>query len=288
MTDLNKKERLIAILCYLAFSAVLTFQRHYLLALVYFACVGVVILFADKLIQHDALSSKTLCAFFITAVGYQTTFEIFFADHESFNQILSAVAVAVFFAGIFALTDEKMLPWCIGAIPLLCVLNIKLAIGLSVLMLCLSIVRLKHFANLKSRDRTLLVTSVVVSILGVAIGVILTVISDKYFLEGYNYLLQRFKNPVFLLAVTVYLTVKLLRSKFQAKRNFFICLAVIIASTVFTTLTLGWSSFALFCFIAPVFVGLLCLRDKKIVKQIKADYEKHKFIFWTTLVCILQ
>ena len=102
MTDLVKKEKVAGIICYLAYSAILTYQNHNLFSLVYFAAVAIVIFIADKLFAENTPVKKTLTAFFVTAVGYQTMFGIFRSVHNDFKQILTAAAVAIFFACIYA------------------------------------------------------------------------------------------------------------------------------------------------------------------------------------------
>lgn len=282
MTDLNKKEKIIGIICYLAYSAVLTFQRHDPIALVYFAFVAVVVFFADNLIKEGSVKNKTLTAFFVTAVGYQTTFEIFYSVHNDFKQILSAVAVAVFYAGIFLLTDNRKIPWCIGAVPVLCILNVKIAIGFCVLLLCVSVMSPDKKAGKIS------FIGLAVSTVGLIACVVLALTTEGYFLENGGYLLSRFKNPLFLIVISVYLAVRLLKVKAVKIPKICFCIALFVLATVFSTLTLGWAVFASMSFCLPLLLGLTCLNDSRVSSVIRADFEKNKFIFVAVIICVLQ
>lgn len=282
MTDLNKREKIIAVICYLAYSAVLTLQRHEPFALIYFTFVALAVFFADKLIKSDTIKCKTLTAFFITAVGYQTTFEIFYSVHNDFKQILSAVAVAVFYGCVFMLTDKSMLSWCIGAVPVLCALNVRIAIGFCVLLLCLSVM------SLGKKAAKINLISTAISAAGLIACIIIALTADGYFLENSRYLLERFKNPVFLIIIAAYLAVKLIRNKAVSTAKFCICLALTVAVTVFATLTLGWTVFALMSLCLPLLLGLVCLNDSRTASAIRSDFEKNKLIFISVIICSLQ
>lgn len=282
MTDLNKKEKLTGILCYLSYAAVLTFQRHDLISLVYFAFTAVTVLLADKLIKCDAIKTKTLAAFFVTAVGFQTTFEIFYISHSDMKQTLSAVAVAIFYACIFMLTDKARLPWCLGAVPVLCVLNVRIAIGYCVLVLCLSLIKIGNKADKGT------VAGIAVGAAGLVACIALALTADRYFIENSSYLLSRFKNPLFLIIIAAYLLAKLIKAGACDNRRIIVCAVLFIAVTVFATLTLGWSAFSLLCLCMPLFCGILCPADSRIATVIKADFNRHKFIFFAIIICALQ
>lgn len=282
MTELNKKEKIIGILSYLAYSAVLTFQRHYLLSLTYFACVSVGIIFADKLIKDGIVKNKTLSAFFLTAVGYQSAFEIFYTVRDDLMQILSAFAISAFFICIFLLTDKTKLPWCIGAVPFFCAINVKIAFIYCILLLCLSVM------SLNKRADKLTIASMAVSAAGIIVCVIIALTSDTYFLENIGYMLERFKNPIFLIIITAYLTFKLRKSRTLKISRLCLCFAVFTVAAIFATCTLGWTAFSLFCFTLPVFTALLCLGDETVTEAIKTDFKKNKFIFFAVIICVLQ
>lgn len=297
MTDLNKKEKIIGIICYVFYSAVLTYQRRFLFSLVYFAAVALVIFFADKIIKNDVIKSKTVTVFLITAISYQTMFEIFYSAHGYLEQLGTAAAVAIFFACIFALTDKNKLPYCIIAAPVLCFLSLKIAICYCVLLLCLSIVKLqlkekepKKKKNSKKSlsPQKLYVISTVTSIVCFGVCVYLMLNLEGYIKEDFNYLLVKFKNPIALILVAVYLSVKIFKSNFLPKASIGISLAVFTIITVFTTMILGWSVFALFCLCVPAFLSLFCLKNVDITESVKADYEKNKYLFWVLIVCLLQ
>lgn len=292
MTDLVKKEKVAGIICYLVYSAILTYQNRTLLSLVYFFAVAVVILFSDKLFSENIPVRKTLTAFLITAVGYQSLFGIFRSVHNDIKQVLTAVAVAVFFACVFAFTDKKKFPFCIVAAPGLCFLNVKIAVCYSVFLLCLSImgaVSAKYNENKKGLShKNLAMISIAVSVICFGAGLYLLINTDNYIIENLKYLLVQFKNPPALIIASIYLAVILFRSGDVNKTLLVICITVFVATTILTTILFGWSLFAVFCLSIPLFLGILCLNDAKTVNLIKSDYKKHKFIFWIIIVCALQ
>ena len=281
MTDLNKKERLLFTVCYLTCAAVLTFLRHDVIALIYFAFTFLPVAFADRLIKSDVIRHKTLTAFFITAVGYQTTFEIFFSVHKDFNQILSAVGIGLFYTCILMLTDESKLPWCICAVPVLCGLNIKIAIGYCVLLICIAVMTLRKSARLSA-------LGLAAGLSGFIVCAASALTTGGYFLESNDYLLSRFKNPLFLIIITAYLTIKLFKSKGISLPKLCLCLALTVSTAVFATLTLGWAVFSLMCLILTVFIGIRCLESTNAINTIKADFTKNKFIFIAVIICALQ
>ncbi len=300
MTDLNKKEKIICALCYLAYAAILTYQRHFLLSIAYFAFVAVVIVFADKLLKNEFLKRKTFSAFLITAVGYQTLFEIFYSSRQSIKQLSAALAVAIFIACIFAFTDRKKLPFCIIAAPVLCFLNLKIAVGYTVFLFCISLAELqseksegeKKLArkqeNKKTSVRNLSLASIAISVICLGVCIYLSLTSEVFFKEDINYLLLRFKNPLALMIVCGYLAFRIFKSDFYAKQAVIICLVLSVAVAIFATFTLGWSLFSLFCYTTPLYLGLMCIKSTSIVEAIKADYHKNKFVFWAIIVCTLQ
>lgn len=292
MTDLVKKEKIAGIICYLVYSATLTYQNHNLFSLVYFATVAIVIFMADRLFAENAPVKKTLTAFFVTAVGYQSMFGIFRSVHNDIEQVLTSVAVAVFFACVFSFTDKKKFPFCIVAAPVLCFLNVKIAVCYSVFLLCLSImgtVSAKHKENKKGLShKNLAIISIAVSVICSGVSLYLLITSDNYIIENLNYLLVQFKNPPALIIASVYLVIKLFKNGNINNAVLGICIAIFTAATILTTILFGWSLFATFCLSITLFLGILCLNDTKSFTLIKADYEKHKFIFWIIIICALQ
>ncbi len=292
MTNLVKKEKIAGIICYLVYSAILTYQNHNLFSLVYFVAVAIVIFMADRLFAENAPVKKTLTAFFVTAVGYQTLFGIFRSVHNDVKQVLTAAAAAVFFASIFAFTDRKKLPFCIAAAPVLCFLNLKIAICYSVFLLCFSVAQTlsaKHKENKKGLShKNLAIISIAVSVICSGVSLYLLITDDGYIKENLNYLLVQFKNPPALIIASIYLASRLFRSIDTNKVVLSICIAVFVAATILTTVLFGWSLFAVFCLSIPLFLGILCLNDTKTVDLIKSDCEKHKYIFYIIIVCALQ
>ncbi|MBR3835513.1 MAG: hypothetical protein IKJ69_01835 [Clostridia bacterium] len=300
MTDLVKKEKLTVIFGYLAYSVILTYQNRNPISLVYFAAVALTIVFADRLFSNDFPVKKTLSAFFITAVGYQSLYGIFNSVHNDVKQIFSALAAAIFFACIFAFTDSKKLSLCIAAAPVLCILNFKTAICYCVFLLCIAVMKLcsadkailpdrKNKSKKKELSKkSLAVISIVTGIICLGISCYLLATADGYVKENIKYLLTQFKNPPALIIASGYLAVKLFGSSTVHKAALSICLVLFVAATVITTVVFGWSLLAIFCLSLPLFLGILCIDDVSIVDRIKADYQKNKFLFFIIAVCALQ
>ena len=294
MTDLNKKEKFIAVVSYIAYSAGLTYQRYFLFSVVYFLAVAVAIVLADKVIAENAVKHKTLSAFLITAIGYPTMFEIFFSVHNDLKYILTAIAVALFFICIFAFTDPEKLLICIAAAPVLCCMNLKIAICYSVFLMCWSIAGIGTTEkNNKKKSKQLqpdklAIISAAVSIVCIGLCVLLIVKGNGYIREDFGYLLTRFKNPPALLIIAGYLLYRLLKSDFRQTKLILICLAVFAVATTLATAFLGWSVFALMCTCIPLFLGLICVKDTAVVDSIKSNFADNKFIFFATIICALQ
>ena len=298
MTDLNKKEKITAIASYIAYSAVLTYQRYFLFSIVYFLAVAVSIVSADKIISENATKHKTLSAFLITAISYPTMFEIFFSAHNDLKYILTAIAVALFFVCVFAFTDPEKLLLCIIGAPVLCCLNVKIAICYSVFLACWSIAGIRttensHKAKSKNKRKEsppdkLAIISAVVSAVCVGMCILLVIKNNGYIREDFSYLLTRFKNPPALLIIAVYLLYRLLKSDFRHKKLIFISLSFFVVATALVTAFLGWSVFALMCTCMPLFLGLICIKDTEVVNSIKIDFTNNKFIFFATIIFALQ
>lgn len=296
MTDLNNKEKIIAIVSYLAYSVILTFQRYFPFSVVYFAAIAVTIVLADKIFAKDSIKYKTLSAFLITAVGYPTMFEIFFSVHNDLKYILTAIAAALFFACIFAFTDKKKFLLCITGAPVICCLNVKIAICYSVFLLCMSVTELYPTADSaiskkkskKSSPDKLAIISAVISLICIGVCGFLILNDNGYIRENFDYLLLKFKNPLALLIISAYLVYRLFRSDCNRKQPIIICLVLFAASAVFATAFLGWTVFALMCTCVPLFLGLICIKDVAVINSVKSDYANNKFLFWTIIVCALQ
>ncbi|MBQ8575346.1 MAG: hypothetical protein IJ447_04790 [Clostridia bacterium] len=298
MTDLLKKEKILAIICYIAYSVVLAYQRRSWFSLIFFGVIALVILFADQIICCDVVKNKTLCAFFVTSVGYQTMFEIFYNSPGNLQSFLSATAIAIFFACTLSSADNKSLSYCIVASPVLCVLNLKIAVVYSVFLLCNAIVNIqihKHTSQKKKKKSNqilspekLWIISAITGVVCIGICVFLSLGLDGYLKENFNYLLVKFKNSIALIIVAVYLAVRIFKSDFPQKASVGISLVIFMIATVFATIVLGWSVFALFCFCVPAFLSLICLKHKEITEAVKTDYKKNKYLFWVLIVCMLQ
>lgn len=298
MTDLNKKEQIIGILSYICCAVILTAQNLHAFSLVYFCAMASVLFFADKIFEKDIIKNKTLTAFFIVICGYTATFKIFDSEHINHKQLFSAIAVAIFFACLFAMTDLQKIPYCIISAPILCLLDIRIASCYATLLLCWSLVTLqlgkyqKKDFNKKEKNKFSAIETISISaVVGfVCLGVCIYLMfrTGSFTKQSFGYFMETSKNTAALIIISIYLARYLFSSNFNAKAYVVISLVLLTAVTTLTTLFFGWVTFALFCLCVPLFLSLFCIQESTIIESIKTDYEKNKFIFWVIIFCAIQ
>lgn len=303
MTDISIKNRITAIAAYIAAASVLTLQYHQPTAIVYFFAVGLVLLFADKLFDRTKVTCPTVTAFAVSVLCHQTFFQIFYKTHDSIKQLLTALAVAVFLAGVFALTDGKKQWISVAAAPIISLADYRIAFCYCILTLSLSVVKLlsaekaKTKSALKSKkksssvkpsfsDNKLLIISAAVSAVCMLFCIFPAVRDTGNTVEAIRYFLVNFKNTPFILTACVYLLVRLLKGDIRAKAGIITGFALNVISAVVFCILYGWTMLSLFLISGLLFCALNCLENSQIADSVKADYDNHRYLFSALILCM--
>lgn len=295
MTDINLKTRIAATVAYIITASALTLQYRQPFAVVYFILVGLVIALADRILLGKSIHNRTATAFAVSAFCHQTFFQIFYKTHGNTEQILTAVAIALFLSGVFTLTDEKKLPLSVAAVPLLFLTNTKLAFGYSILLFTVSFVKLQQTEKKQKGKspkansiRNLLIVSAVISVLCFAFCIYAASKDTHRIIEAYDYFLVHFKNIPFVLIASVYLLVRLLKSNIEAKAGIVAGFSLTLIASVVFYFVYGWTMVSLFCVTNVLFLSLMCLGNDETINLIKSNFIRHKYIFSAVIICMLM
>lgn len=308
MTDLNVKNRIISLSSFVLVSVLLSIRNINYFTLVLFGCLGLVIFFADKILDNSKITERTLSAFFVFAVCYQTFFQIFNGVHNNLKQLLVSAALAVFLAAVFAATDTKKFPYAVFSAPLICLLDVRVASAYCTLLLSLSIVlylfesrntnnkhskkstksKKKQNDRMEFEPKTVTLISIVTSIAGLTFCVYSAFKNEAPVVENINFLFSQCKNTLSLIILIVYLLIKLIRSNQVVTVQIVAGLVIHIIAMIFFTATYGWTIFSLFLLSTVMFLGLMCLESEETVNEIKSDYHNHRFLFLVGMLCLLQ
>lgn len=304
MTDLSLKNRIFALVAFTFSALILSFRSALYFTLVLFVCLGTVLFFADKLLDNKKIKERTAFAFFVSAACYQTFYQIFNRVHDNNKQLMAAAAIAFFLAAVFAATDIKKLPYCILAAPLICFLDTRIAGAYCILLLTLSIVKIRLVPernksvkkkNSKNSSKksdlnqfTVTIVSIIVSLGCLAFCLYTVFQNENRTTETLDYLLRYFKNTLGFSILIVYFTIKLMRSNVKAKVAVIIGIILHIAATPLYLINYGWSFASLFIISTALFLGLVCLENNYIVDSIKDDCRNHRYLFLVELLCLLQ
>lgn len=305
MTDLSLKNRILTLVSFVFAAFILTLRSALVFNFVFFLFTGVVLFFADKILNSEKIKERTALAFFVFATCYQTFFQIFNRIHENNRQLLAASALAVFLAAVFAATDIKKLPYSVFSAPLLCLLDVRIATSYALLLLSFSVVKLtlgskttksgkkkKKFNQEKEKGSvnltTVLAISVVTSIACAAFCAYSFFKNKVLSAENLDYLFTHFKNTIGFVIFIVYFLIKLMRSSLRIKPVIIICLALNIAVSVLFAVYYGWAYFSLALISTTLLSGLTCLESEDVTNSIKSDFLNHKYIFLAGLLCLIQ
>lgn len=299
MTDISTKNRILSILGFAVFSVVLTLQKAYLLLLVFFSFSGIVIFFADKILDGEKIKEKTATAFLVFFLSFQTFYQLFYREHETVRQILACAGAAVFLAAVFTLTDKRKVLYSIIAAPLLCVLNVQIAVYYSVILLSFSAVKLKMLTDVKEKKtkskkkesllspKNLLFASLATGIAVFGICLYLNLTKTTRPPENISYLFSYFKNSLGFLILSVYLVIKLFKNNFNAKPVIAVGLLINLVATVCLTADSGWINFSLGWISLNTFLILCCSESKEITDSVKSDFYNHKYLFFAAILLML-
>lgn len=311
MTDISLKHRIIAVISFALVSVVLSVRSALTFTLVFFACMSLVVFFADKMLNNEKIKERTALGFFVFAACYQTFYQLFNRTHENNKQLMVAAALALFLAGVFAATEIKNFPYSVLAATLICFLDIRIAAPYCLVMLTFSIVKFqlelkgnkfrknsgkkkKSKKKNKETDKPesdpffVIIISVLVSIVCLVFCIDAVFKNEIRMVETIDYALKNFKNFFGFAIFMIYLLIKLMRSEIKAKIG-------IVAGFILNLLPIplyfenyGWS-FVSMAFVSTIFfLGLICLEREDIADSIKEDCRNHRFLFFTELLLMLQ
>lgn len=317
MTDIIKRDKIIACFSFVFSAIVLSYQEFSRFSLIYFAVIGLVLLFADKVFDNEKIKEKTLCAFILTAISHQTFYQIFSTVHESNQQLMTASACAIFIAAAFAMTDKNKTAYSIVAAPLLCFLDLRIGICFGLLLFTASFSSFiseegkflskatsdkgakkkpktnnnKSTSDIASLNPKLLFAfAALTGLICFAVCIYLTYKNSTHSIENYKYLIKHFKHLTGFAILAIYLLIKIFRSNLSKSVKFIAPLSMILClATGFLLLSFhGWSYFSLISIVCIVYAGLACLNNNEIVESVKEDYNRNKYLFWVLLILIFR
>jgi hypothetical protein len=303
LTDISIKNRITAIVAYIVAASVLTVQYHQPTAIIYFFAVGIVLLLSDKLFDRTKVTHPTVTAFVVSVLCNQTFFQIFYKTHDSIKQLLTALAVAAFLTGVFALTDEKKYWLSFVAAPIISLANYRIAFCYCILTLSFSVVKLLSVEKRKTESvqkgkkknasaqtslptYNLLIISAVISAVCLLACIYPAIKDVSSTIENYRYFLIHFKNSPFILIASVYLLIRLLKGTTRAKAVIIVGFALHVISAVAFCIIYGWTMLSLFLISCLLFCALNCLEYEIIADSIKADFSKHKYLLSALILCM--
>ncbi|MBR0348557.1 MAG: hypothetical protein IIX16_02860 [Clostridia bacterium] len=301
MTDLSLRHRIFAIIAFSFSALVLSYRSYLLFTLIFFACIGLVLFFADRLVNSEKIKERTAFVFFVSAACYQTFYQIFNRVHENNKQLITAAALALFLAAVLAATDQKKLPYCIIAALTISFLDTGIGAAFCILLLSFSIVKLKLLpkGNKSKKSPTknkstnpdtfsVLVGSIMVSLCCLAYSVYQAIKNTAITSEQLDYIFTYFKNTLGFSVVIVYFVIKIMRSNIKAKSFIIAGIVLHIALIPLYWFNYGWAFTSLFIISMTLFLGLVCLENNNIIDSIKNDYRNHRYLFLVGLLCLLQ
>lgn len=303
MTDISIKNRITTIVAYIVAASVLTVQYHQPTAIVYFFAVGIVLLLSDKLFDRTKVTHPTVTAFVVSVLCHQTFFQIFYKTHDSIKQLLTALAVAAFLTGVFALTDKKKYWLSVVVAPIISLANYRIAFCYCILMLSFSVVKLlsterstadsvqkskkKNASEKKSLPTyNLLIIAAVISAVCLLFCIYPALRDTARTVENYRYFLVNFKNSPFILIASVYLIIRALKGFSRVKAGIIVCFALNLISAVVFCILYGWTMLSLFLISGLIFCALNCLENRQIIDSVKADFDKHRYLFCALILCM--
>ncbi len=296
MKNISTKNRIITLSTFLFATLILTVRSAKPITFVLFGAIGLALFFADKIISSNKIQNRTVFAFCIFGACYQTFFQVFNRTHEIGKQIVVALAIFLFLVAVLALTDKRKLVFSTLAAPLLCLLDIRIAISYAVLLLSFSFVvfgsdKTESQKSSKSKaridKRKLPVLSAVLSVFCIGVGVYISLKTQGQDLERIDYLFLHFKNISGFIVAAIYLAVKIFRHSFKAKSGVLLGIVLTALIMIFLTVTYGWTIFSLCWISLNLFLLLCCLESADITQAIKTDYHNNKYLFYTGILLML-
>ncbi len=309
MTDISLKNRIITLVSFALAAIILTFRSALLFTLVFFVFTGIALFFADRIINSEKIKERTAVAFLVFAACYQTFYQCFNRVHSNTRQLMTAAAVTVFLAAVFALTDSKKLLYSIFSAPLLCLLDTKVALTYCLLLLSFSVTKLeltirtdkrtkKNAKNKKKQKddkktgepdiKKVILLSIFTSAVCLAFCIYSVFKNSIRSTENLDYLFTQFKNVTGFIICIIYLLIKLVKSDLRVNALAIVGVFLNISAAIFFALNYGWAFLSLFLVSASIFLGLICLESKNVIAEIQTEYSNHRYLFIIGILCMLR
>ncbi len=299
MSKLDKKYTAALSITYILFAASFSYAKVNWFTLIYFGAVALTIAFADKIFPKSNLTAlpSSLVVTCIAMVCNSTLCEIFFSEHGNTTQFFVAAAIALFLACGMALFEPSYLPYAIICAPVMCFLSFKICVCYCVLLISICAVNIslqnhrpKNKKNKNDIEKSIRfnILAVIVSSASLALCIYRFIKADYFIIiESLVYYVKTFKNSPAVIALAIYLLVKLFKSSFNAKIPMLIGMALLSALAITGAIFVSWSIFALAFLTLDILLIYCCVQDGEIIEKIKADYHAHRFIFWVLALLLL-
>lgn len=309
MTDISLKNRIIALVSFALAAIILSLRSALPFTLVFFVFTGIALFFADRIINSEKIKERTAVAFLVFAACYQTFYQCFNRVHANNRQLMTAAAVTVFLAAVFALTDSKKLPYSIFSAPLLCLLDTKVALTYCLLLLSFSVTKLeltirtdkrtkKNKKNKKTQKddqktgepdtKKVILLSILASAVCLAFCIYSVFKNSIRSTESLDYLFTQFKNVTGFIIFIIYLLIKLIKSDLRVNALATVGVFLNISAAIFFALNYGWTFLSLFSVSATIFLGLICMESENVIAEIQTDYSNHRYLFIIVILCMLR
>ncbi len=301
MNSLNKKDTIIALLAYILFAVFVSYGEFNMFSLVYFAVIGTVIVFSGKLFPENPFAlPQCFTVGLAAAVSHSTMYELFIINHGDTAQLLSALSIGIFFVGISAATGTSALPLSVIIAPALCFLNIRIAVCYSLLLsaICMTNIFLnktnKKKASNKKKGKTQNKKSiynfiaVIVALISLAICISLIIRNPEQRVENISYYKSTFKNNPAVIAASVYLLRRLIKSNLVHRIPAIISVLILAVAAFVGKSFLGWTLFALMWLCILAYLLYCTVQNTNTLKNLKSDFCAHRLLFGVLLLLLLQ
>lgn len=304
MSVLSKKDRIIVSVAYILLACFTAYYYSNLFTFVYFFLIGLVICFADKVLQTEP---HVLCFFsmtFIAAMLHNVFYEKIFVTSGDLLKLIASCSPAVFLFGFYAVLRKKNQWYAVLSAIIFLVVDFKIGLCFGTLILCISLFNLyttklcanddkkqkkkqkrKNKKKQKTVDLNILIA--ITGLITTVICILLSLKPENHSVEMVHYFFINFKNCIFAVPALAYLLVRALKQAPDVRLPVIVGTVFMIAISVFGVMSTGWKTFALTWLCILVFVGYCCVQKSEVTTRLKADFEKNKLIFIVFAVALL-
>ena len=283
MNTLEKKDKILILCVYGFLSVFLAVSNIRYTSLIFFAALGIIVYFSDKIFADKKTSYVFAAASFSVAVGYNVFYKLYLEAHGIPETLKITAAVLIFILSSFFIADEK-LTVCLPSPIILYFLSPRLSFACSVMLLCYSIIRLK----IDRKNRGINIFSLIwLALCTFVISAIIISNDIKGIQENFEGFFLYYENTVALIAVAIYSVIKCMRAKISCKPEIITAIIFSVAAAVVGVLCFGYSFIPLELISFCIVLLSLITGTSQITASVKADYKTHKYIFLAVAVLLL-